>query len=362
MKFGIFYLLSLTLIITSIISCTGISPETKELLISPERQLINYALSSNGATAESPDNNPDHPPSEVIDGDTSSLDWDSGGGWEGNLSHLRSSEPLKRSYVQINLPTKVQVKRIVVYTIDSPKYPADKYGLNTYTLEYWHGTGWRAVEVVNGSNDKRFTVKGNKQGKIVHEIKGELITDKIRLTPYSSNDTQKEYDLTAFGARPIYEVTGSSKVIEIEVWGYPAPVEKTRPETANNLFPIGKPQPSEDEIAIMKLLSEYEQGYDNESIDQVMSVFSDNFRTLDGKDKESIRQKASKFFEDYNKVNMTIRDPKINISESKDTALVEAYYTLECVAVADNNTYRRSGTLLLNLQKEENEWRIVNAK
>jgi len=46
------------------------------MLISPERELINYALASRGATAESPDNNPDHPPSEVVDGDVSSLDWE----------------------------------------------------------------------------------------------------------------------------------------------------------------------------------------------------------------------------------------------------------------------------------------------
>jgi len=42
---------------------------------------------------------------------------------------------------------------------------------------------------------------------------------------------------------------------------------------------------------------------------------------------------------------------------------VEANYTLECIAVVDNNVYRRTGTLVFNFEKEEDlGWKIVNAK
>lgn len=338
-------------------------PQTKQFFSSPQVELINYALSNNGAIAESPDNNPEHPPSEAIDGDTSSLDWDNGGGWEGNLSYLRSNEPLKRSYIQINLSEKRQVKRLVVYTLDSPKYPASEYGLRAYSLEYWHGTGWKMVDIVTDKPDKRFTLKDNVLGKIEHEIKGDLVTDKIRLVPLLSNDTEKEYDLTAFGGKSIYNISGSAKVIEIQVWCNPTLPKYFASEEHNNLTPIGKSQPSSDEQEIKKVLNSYEQGYDNENLELVMSGFSDGFSTLDGKSKADIEDKANKFFNEYNNINITFRDTRIDVAQSADSATIEANYTLECVAKADNNVYRRTGTLVFNFKKEENSgWKIVNAK
>ncbi len=344
------------------VGCSGIPLQTKELLLSPEIEYINCALSSKGATAESPDNNPDHPPMAVIDGNTSSLDWDNGGGWEGSLSYLRSNEPLKRSYIQINLPEKRQVKRIVVYTIDSPKYPASEYGLRSYNLEYWHGTGWRMINVV-GQRDKRFTVKDNVSGKIVHEIDGELITDKIRLVPLLSNDTKKEYDLTAFGGQSIYNISGSAKVIEIEVWCYPTVPRSVVSEERNGLFLVGKSQPSPDEQAIRNILLEYERGYDNEDISLVISVFADDFVSLDGKKKTDIERNAIKFFEDYNNINLTFRDIRIDISETGDSATAHANYTLECISAVDNNPRRRSDNLIFYLQKEDDtNWKVKSAK
>lgn len=371
-------ILSINLIIALFVlsGCSGTSLQTKELLMSPKIDLVNYAQSSNGATAESPDNNPDHPPSEVIDGDTSSLDWDNGGGWEGSLAHLRSNETLKRSYVQINLPEKRQIKQIVVYTLDSLKYPASEYGLRSYNLEYWHGTGWARVDVagnrlstvrenVDGKvrSDKRFTVEDNVSGKITHDINGELITDKIRLVPLLSNDTKKEYFLTSFGRQPIYNVTGTSKVMEVQVWCYPSAPKSVASAEQNNLFPIGKSQPSPDEQEIRKVLFDYQQGYDNEDIELVMSGFSDEFSTLDGKSKADIEKNAVKFFEEYSDVNLTFRDFQITIAPTADSATIEANYTLECVAKADNNVHKRNDTLIFNFYKEDGlNWKIKSAK
>jgi len=343
--------------------CSGTSLQTKNLLMSPKIDLVNYALSSNSATAESPDNNSDHQPSEVIDGDTSSLDWDNGGGWEGNLSYLRSNEPLKRSYVQINLPEKRQVKQIVVYTLDSPKYPSAKFGLRSYNLEYWHGTGWKLIDITKDKRDGRFTVKDNVSGKLTHDIDGEMITDKIRLVPLLSNDTEKEYDLTAFGGQPIYKISGSAKVIEIQVWCYPSVPKSVASEEQANIFPIGKSQPSPDEQTIRDILNIYEQGYDNEDIKLIVSGFSDDFVALDGKSKVDIEKNAVKFFEEYNNINLTFRDIRIDIAPSSDSATVEANYTLECVSKADNNIRKRNDTLVFNFRKEDGQnWKIKSAK
>jgi len=365
------FVISVTyLIIVFFIGCSGTSLQTKDLLMSPKIDLVNYALSSNGSTAESPDNSPDHPPSAVIDGDTSSLNWDNGGGWEGSLSYLRSNEPLKRSYVQINLPSKRQVKQIVVYTLDSQKYPASKYGLRTYNVEYWHGTGWARIDAIEGKpstgkikSDRLSTVESNVSGKIVHNIKGELITDKIRLVPLLSNDTEKDYDLTSFGGRPIFNISGSAKVIEIQVWCYPSVLEPVAFEEQANLSLVGKSQLSADEKAIRSILNNYKQGYDNEDIKLVMSGFADDFTTLDGKSKVDIEKNATKFFEDYSSINLTFRDIRIDIATSADSATIAANYTLECVSRTDNNIRRRNDTLVFNFHKDTDlNWKIKSAK
>ena len=359
----VFFVSSAFIVPFVMFSCSGQSLQTREILMSPQRELINYALASRGATAESPDNNPDHPPSEVIDGDTSSLDWDNGGGWEGDLSHLRLEEFLKRSYVQVNLPGKKRVKQIVVYTIDSPKYPAAEFGLRAYRLEYWHGTGWENLNVVDSSLDKQFTVRDNRAGKILHDVTRELVTGKIRLVPVSSNDTEKTYSLTAFGGKPVYDISGAARVIEIEVWCYPTIPEAAELEEPANLFPVGKVQPSPDEQAIRRILADYEQGYDNENLEQVVSGFSEEFSTLDGKSRSDTEEKASKFFDEYTSINITLRDLRTDIDPTGETATAEANYTLECIAAVDGNLYRRSGTLTFNFRKEEDEiWRIISAE
>ena len=363
-QFVTVFLLSLGILTVSLIlsNCSGQSLLTKEVLVSPERELINFALSSRGATAESPDSNPDHPPSEVIDGDTASLDWDNGGGWEGGLSHLRMAQTLKRSYVQINMAGKNQVKQIVVYTIDSPKYPASEFGLRSYRLEYWHGTGWERIEVANGSRDKQYTVRDNKSGKLVHKVVGSLVSDKVRLVPVSSNDTEKSYNLSGFGGQPVYDVSGAARVMEIEVWGYPIAQEAAQLEKSPNLFQVGKSYPSPDEEMIRSILTDYEQGYDNENLEQVMSGFSDEFSTLDGKKRSDIEENVAKFFKEYRDVNITFKDLRIDIVPGGETAAAEASYTLECVAVADSNLRRRSDILNFNFRKEDADWRIISAK
>ncbi len=359
----IFLMFGVSIILFTLSGCSGQSLRTRNMLASPQRELINYALSSRGATAESPDNNPDHPPSEVIDGDTSSLDWDNGGGWEGSLSHLRLAQTLKRSYIQVNLPERRQIKQIVVYTIDSPKYPADKFGLSSYRLEYWHGTGWDQIYAINDSRDKQYTVRNNKVGKIVHDVPREISTGKVRLVPTLSNDTEKEYSLTGFGGKSVYDVSGAARVIELEIWGYPtaqAVAEAGRPA---NLFPLGTAQPSADEQAIRSILAAYEQGYDNENLEQVMSGFSDEFSTPDGRKRADIEEKAAKFFEEYTNINITLKDLRIDIPPTGETAATEANYTLECIPIAGGNPHRRSGSLTFNFRKEDDEnWRIVSAK
>jgi ketosteroid isomerase-like protein len=125
---------------------------------------------------------------------------------------------------------------------------------------------------------------------------------------------------------------------------------------------VGKAHPSPDEQAIRNVLDDYEQGYDNENLEQVMSGFSEDFATLDGKKRSDIEEKAAGFFEEYRSINITFRDVKISMDPSAESATAEVSYTLECVAMADGNIYRRSDALVFNFRKEEPGWKITSAE
>ena len=94
-----------------------------------------------------------------------------------------------------------------------------------------------------------------------------------------------------------------------------------------------------------------------------MSGFSDEFMTLDGKSKADIEKNATKFFEDYNNINLTFRDIRIEVAPSSDSAIATASYTLECAAKSDNNIHKRNDTLIFNFRKGDGtDWKIKSVK
>ena len=68
-----------------------------------------------------------------------------GGG--SSLEHLRTSDLNKRPYVSVTLAKPVDIREIVMWTIDSEEYPAPQFGLKDYRIEYWHGTGVGAYSI-----------------------------------------------------------------------------------------------------------------------------------------------------------------------------------------------------------------------
>jgi len=346
------------LIILFLSLMVGCQSTLKEQLIVPPPEVINFALATYGATAESPDNNPPHLPDEVVDGDTSSETWDEGSGWAGNLDHLKSNEIRKRSYVQVNLPEKKEIKRVVVYTIDSEKYPAKKYGLKTYRLEYWHGTGWGPLPTGNQVNIQ-YTARENNSGKIAHDINGRLITDKIRLVPISSNDTKRSYELTAHRGQAIYNVEGVARVMEIQVWGYDLPTGKAAPKLTKLLAPQDKPEPS-DEMLIREVLHTYESGYESEDLEKVMSCFSKNYFS-NGRSYSDIRNKAADFFQQSDNVDLTISNLTMYTNVIDGTIIANAILTLQYTPVEDKQPEQVSWKFALTFAREDDQWRIISA-
>ncbi len=362
-------ILFLTLVL-SMMSCK--SQTLQEHLLEPPLPLTNFALIRNGATAEASQSVPNHRPEEIIDGDTTSETWDEGSGWGSSLEHLRTSDLNKRPYVSVTLAKSVDIRKIVMWTIDSEQYPAQQFGLKDYRIEYWHGTGWELIPS-GDTKDKQYSARNNTKGKQIHEIHHRLIASKIRLVPVSSNDTVRNYQHMA-GSRPVYEVEGIARVMELEVWGYAAPEVHTLKQIAQGIPPEaiahsvptetqeGKEQaePTIKEI-IASVLNQYELGYDMANLPQVMSCFSETYLS-NGRTYQDVKTKASQFFEAYHQIDMTLTDIDIHPNIADDTAIVTGGYTLQYSPKANGKVEQTSGKLTLVFANEAETWRIIRAE
>ena len=361
------------LCLTLLLAAMGCQSQTlQEHLLEPPLPLTNFALIRNGATAEASQSVPNHRAEEVIDGDTTSETWDEGSGWGSSLEHLRTSDLNKRPYISVTLAKPIDIRKIVMWTIDSEKHPAPQFGLKDYRIEYWHGTGWELIPS-GDTKDKQYSARNNTKGKRVHEIRQRLIANKIRLVPVSSNDTVRNYQHMA-GSRPVYEVEGIARLMELEVWGYAAPEVHTLKQMAQGIPPgsvtpvvlteiqEGEPQsePTIKEI-IESVLNQYEIGYDMEDLAQVMSCFSEAYLS-NGRTYQDVESKASRFFEVYHQIDMTLTDIDIHPNIADDTAIVTGGYTLQYSPKENGKVEQTSGKLTLVFANEAETWRIIRAE
>lgn len=339
---------------------TTIGCQTQTLqspLFEPPPELNNFALLDEGATAEASQHLPNHLPEEVIDGDTSSETWDQGSGWGCTLEHLRTSDLNRRPYVRIDLRDPVDIRQVVMYTIDSEQYPAAKHGLKDYRIEYWHGTGWGLIPT-GDTKDRQYTARDNTKGKRIHKVRGKLFAKHIRLVPVSTNDTERIYQYMS-REKPVYEVKGLARVMELEVWGYPITTGQTAQKLAQALAPQADVPPSDEEL-IKMVLKQYEEGYDNANLEKVMSCFSLNYNS-NGRTYNDIRAKAADFFEVHHQINMTLTQINIYRNVIDDTVVVNGIYTLQYTPKDDGKAKQTSGTLSLVLANMEEGWKIIRA-
>ena len=366
-------MLRICICLTLLLSVIGCKSQTlQEHLLEPPPPLVNFALSRNGATAEASQSVPNHRAAEIIDGDTNSETWDEGSGWGSSLEHLRTSDLNKRPYVSVTLAKPVDIRKIVMWTIDSEKYPAPQFGLKDYRIEYWHGTGWGLIPS-GDARDKQYTARNNTKGKQVHEIRQRLIASKVRLVPVSSNDTVRNYQHMA-GKRPVYDVEGIARVMELEVWGYAAPEVHTLKQIAQGIPPesIGHSVSTETQAGkqqteptiketIQGVLNQYELGYDMADLAKVMSCFSETYLS-NGRTYQDVKMKAAQFFEAHHQIDMTLIDINIHPNIADDTAIVTGRYTLQYTPKANGQVEQTSGKLTLVFANEAETWQIIRAE
>ena len=142
--------------------------------------LINYALGSNGSTAQASSvNNPLYEPSNCINGNRSGSGWlDGTGGWT-------SDTPLPQ-WIQVDFPAIRSISEMDVFTIQdnysSPSEPTESmtfslYGVTSCSVQYWNGSAWTNLGSSSGDYHvwKKYTF-------------GAVVTQGIRVNVTGSTD------------------------------------------------------------------------------------------------------------------------------------------------------------------------------
>ena len=348
---------------------------------------VNLALAANGGEIIVSKDNPDHPAATLNNGITSSDGWNKGEGWEtkyqgrfargrylaygvedpmlagerGLNENFDSGDPSWRGlklqtsrgaintalgWVIIQFPEEKKVNRVVVYTVDTPEFPADKFGVSDLLLQYWSESvgSWMVVE--------RFGKSVGQTGNAIHNNKSPVInfrfkpvkTSKLRLVIRWTNDSNRY-------TRGYYTyATGTIRLVEIEVYGY----EKQKGEPANSA-PSSAIQ-DVNKIAEVKIVIEnYVDGYNRKDIDMLFSSISPNYRkgteTYSG-----LRERISSIFQKYEHIHLQLRNLGVKLTGTG--AIAKSDYEADYEAPG-TDAITVSGTLTFYLSSESGNWKII---
>ena len=119
----------------------------------------------------SSENLPTYPACGAVDGDRDSTHWASTTGWN---DATKGSFP---DWLQVTFDQPVQVGRVDLYTLDSTKYPAARYGLSAWDVELQVDGAWQTVA----------QVRGNTVGEVSSVFAAQTAT-ALRVTTLASNE------------------------------------------------------------------------------------------------------------------------------------------------------------------------------
>jgi ketosteroid isomerase-like protein len=174
----------------------------------------------------------------------------------------------------------------------------------------------------------------------------------------STNDTERIYQYMS-REKPVYEVEGFARVMELEVWGYPITTGQTAQKLVQALAPQAEVPPSDEEL-IKAVLKQYEEGYDTANLEKVMSCFTVNYNS-NGRTYNDIQARAAEFFETHHQINMTLTEINIYRNVIDDTAVVDGIYTLQYAPKDSEKAKQTSGILSLVLAETDDVWQIIRA-
>jgi len=192
---------------------------------------VNWALAKNGGRVSASSEEPEHPASTLINGITSSEGWDQGEGWQAPMTAgltrtLKDQrDEMERNWVEVELSQPVTVNEVKIYTIDSQKYPASKFGVSDVLVQYQMQNTSKELMWVNakrptkGLGDQGDTIKGNMSGAISVRF-NPANTQKIRVLISGTNDMARTEDGKSR--------EGTIRLTEIEVYGSGKQLERNK--------------------------------------------------------------------------------------------------------------------------------------
>lgn len=203
---------------------------------------VNWALEENGGkvTAFSEDRN--HPASTLINGITSSENWDQGEGWQapigpnagrgrGGFGGMQmpgatsgrgrrgfGAMRQERNWVIVELPEPVSVSHVKIHTVDSQRYPARDFGVSHLLVQYEGETSidkdkiWISADRYGKGVGSRDNIVRDNVNGVIDVRFPPVRTKRIRVIIYGTNDMSRSEESNRIRG-------GTIRLTEIEVYG-----------------------------------------------------------------------------------------------------------------------------------------------
>ena len=349
--------------------------------------LVNLALPSSGARIMVSQDNPAHPASTLNNGITSSENWDQGEGWETQYSgrfsrgrylaygaedpYMAEDRGFDESYVAgdvewrglmlqtrggrgtstalgwviVEFPEEKLVNRAVIYTVDSQKYPAAKFGVRDVALQYWN-------DIVNtwASAERIGKVKGQTTNSIKNNEKGimnfrfdPVKTTKMRLIVRWTNDSKEQ-------KRGYYMHTqGTVRLAEIEIYGY------EQEEVDEEAEAVAVAQDVNEIAEAQVVIDNYVDGYNRRNVDVLMSSVSEDY-SRDGETYSDLWNRMESIFAQHEQVRLELQKAEITLIDKGAT--VTSVYSANYKTTA-GETLAASGSLIFQLSRKTGYWKIT---
>ena len=436
-------LTTVTFIIAYVMLICGCQKTLKQAFVNSseiDKQLVNYALPENGAVIFVSQDNSDHPASTLTDGAVSSENWDKGEGWEvrfdgeyeyggymevgereqlaalnmggsatrqrnnanqtdysrdlygGGLASNTSSEV---GWVIIQLTEEELVTRVIVYTVDSEKYPANQYGVSDFAVQYWtpHAHGWKSVDRIGKKiGEQHNSIRNNKQGRVAVRFKP-VRTSRIRLLIRLTNDTETYDKRRSVGyvrgmlsRLNIRSMRGTIRLTEIEIYGLekkdaiasvPPSQDAVNEQLLDEIFAEESTAPASPDSSaptseefplsgtgmetnplkhIEDVIRRYASAYTNRDLSALMATISPNY-SRDGENYEQLRGKMAGVFRRYTQIDFSLQ--RLQIQDETGTAMADADYVIVLTS-AGSSPSTFSGKLFFALIESQSGWQILS--
>ena len=266
--------------------------------------------------------------------------------WRGLRLQTASGRDINTSlgWVIVEFPEKKLVNRVVIYTINSQKFPADKFGVRDVSIQYWNDTvnTWASLErlgKVKGQTTN--AIRGNKSGIITFRA-NPVKTSRIRVIVRWTNDSRER-------RRGRYMYTkGVVRLLEIQVYGY------EKKEVDKEALAIAVTQDANEIAEIEAVIDNYVDGYNRRNVDLLMASVSEDY-SKDGETYSDLWKRMESIMAQYERVKIQLPDVKITLTEHGAVAISK--YSARYGTSADESL--AAGVLKFQLSKSSGHWKIT---